>query len=165
MTSFTVEFWLVLQMVIEVLICIVIGYYFYREKSNKEEVGLEKEKIKVLMDSLNRFIVKSEDLDRKHQKVLKLWEKIERKGEEIEAYIDYYERKLKSAPEANNVGDGSDSVESGVACYEIDFNNNRHRVLLLLVMLARGPWFPETHSFPARISRSLEPVRTTRRFP
>ena len=118
MTSFNVEFWLVLQMVVEVLICIVIGYYFYREKSKKEDAGLEKEKIKVLMDSLNRFVAKSEDLDRKHQKVLKLWEKIERKGEEIEAYIDYYERKLKSAPEANNVGDGSDSVESGVACYE-----------------------------------------------
>ena len=61
-------------MIIEVLICIVIGYYFYREKSKKEEVGLENEKIKGLMDSLNRFVAKSEDLDRKHQKVLKLIE-------------------------------------------------------------------------------------------
>ena len=118
MTSSTVELWLVLQMVIEVLICIVIGYYFYREKSNKEAIGLEKEKIKVLMDSLNRFVAKSDDLDRKHQKVLKLWEKIERKGEEIEAYIDYYEKNLKSSLGANNVEDGSDSLESGVACYE-----------------------------------------------
>ena len=76
MTSYAVEFWLILQMIIEVLLCCIIGYYIYREKSKKVEVIQEQEKIKILMGSLQSFIAKSEDLDKKHQKVLKLWEKI-----------------------------------------------------------------------------------------
>ena len=114
MASYTVEFWLILQMIIEVLLCGIIGYYVYHEKSKKVEVRQEQEKIKILMDSLQSFIAKSEDLDKKHQKVLKLWEKIEKRGEAIEAYINHYERKLKSFPE----GEKADTIESSVACYE-----------------------------------------------
>jgi len=118
MAGYTVEFWLILQMIIEVLLCGIIGYYVYHEKSKKVEVRQGQEKIKILMGSLQSFIEKSEDLDKKHQKVLKLWEKIEKRGEAIEAYINHYERKLKSFPEGEKAGEGSDTIESSVACYE-----------------------------------------------
>jgi len=118
MTGSTVEFWLILQMVIEVLLCGIIGYYIYREKNKNVDVRQEKAKIKMLMASLQSFIEKSEDLDKKHQKVLKLWEKIEKRGETIEAYIDHYERKLKSFPERKKAGERSGGMESSVARYE-----------------------------------------------
>ena len=49
MASYTVEFWLILQMIIEVLLCGIIGYYVYHEKSKKVEVRQEQEKIKTLI--------------------------------------------------------------------------------------------------------------------
>ncbi len=122
MTGATIEFWLILQMVIEVLLCGIIGYYIYREKNNNVEVRQEKAKIKILMTSLQSLIEKSEDLDKKHQKVLKLWEKIEKRGETIEAYIDHYERKLKSFPEGEKAGERSGGMESSVARYEKTFH-------------------------------------------
>lgn len=119
MTSYSIEFWLIIQMIIEVLLCCIMGCYIYREKGKKAEVRQEQEKIKILMGSLQSFIAKSEDLDEKHQKVLKLWEKIEKRGEAIETYIDHYERELKSFPEREKAGEESDnSVESSVSCYE-----------------------------------------------
>ena len=118
MTSFTIEFWLILQMIIEILLCGIIIYYLYYEKNKKERSGLEKEKLKTLIDSLHRLVAESEDLDKKHQEVLKLWEKIERKGAAIEAYVDYYERELRSFTEVNQPGEVSDRMESGVTCYE-----------------------------------------------
>ena len=96
MSDFTIEFWLVLQMVIEILICSVIIYYFYHEKSKRDEVRLEEEKLKRLLGSLRRLVAESGDLDRKHQRLLTLWEKIEKKGEAIEAYVDHCRKELRS---------------------------------------------------------------------
>jgi len=118
MNSFTIEFWLIFQMVIEVLLCGIIICYFYHEKSKKDEGRLEKERLKTLMGSLRRLVTETEDLDKKHQRLLKLWEKVERKGAAIEAYVDYYERELRSFPKANQPGEESDGMESGVTCYE-----------------------------------------------
>ena len=118
MNSFTIEFWLILQMVIEVLLCGIIIYYLYHEKNKKDEGRLEKEKLKTLIDSLHHLITESEDLDKKHQGVLKLWEKVERKGAAIEAYVDHYERELRSSLKVNQTGEESDRIKPGVTCYE-----------------------------------------------
>jgi len=118
MTGFSVELCLVLQMVVEVLLCGIIIYYFYRDKSRQGEMKLEKEKIKVLVDSSHRLIKESEELDKKHQKVLKLWEKIEKKGAEIEAYIDHHERKLRVSPNVSKDEGESEGVKSGTTSYE-----------------------------------------------
>lgn len=118
MDSFTIELWLILQMIIEGLLCGVIIYYFYQEKRKRDEGGHEKERLKVVIDSLNRLVTESEDLDKKHQRLLKLWEKVEKRGVAIEAYVDYYERELRSFPRAQQPGEGSNRMESGVSCYE-----------------------------------------------
>ena len=118
MTNYTIEFWLILQMIIEVLLCGILACYIYREKSKKVELKREQEQIKKLMGSLHHFIATSEDLDKKHQKVLKLWEKIEKRGEAIEAYIDHYERKLKPFLGGEKGGEGSDGMVSAVSSYE-----------------------------------------------
>jgi len=118
MTSFSIDFWLILQIIIEILLCGIIIYYLYHEKNKKEKSGLEKEKLKTLIDSLHRLIIKSEDLDKKHQEVLKLWEKIEKKGAAIEAYLEHYERELKSFKELNQPEEVSEGKESVVNCYE-----------------------------------------------
>lgn len=118
MTNHTVEFWLIIQMIIEVLLCGIMACYIYREKSAKVELKKEQARIKTLVDSLQRFMATSEDLDNKHQKVLKLWEKIEKRGEAIEAHIDHYERKLRPFLERGKVGEGSEGMESGVTSYE-----------------------------------------------
>ena len=118
MTDFTIEFWLVLQIVIEVVLCGIIIYYVYRDKSRKGEMKLEREKFKTLVDSLHRLVKESEDLDKKHQKVLKLWEKIEKKGAAIERYIDHYERKLTPSPKTRNDDQKSEGVESYVSSYD-----------------------------------------------
>ncbi len=118
MTGFNVEFWLILQMVIEVLLCGIIICYVYRDKSRKGEMKLEQEKIKTLVDSLHRLVKESEALDKKHQEVLKLWEKIEKKGAAIEAYIDHHERKMKFSPKESKEGDASEGAESEVTSYE-----------------------------------------------
>jgi hypothetical protein len=102
-------------MVIEVLLCGIIIFYFYHEKNKKDEGKIDKEKLRILTDSLNRLVTESEDLDKKHQSLLKLWEKVERKGAAIEAYVDHYERELRSFPKADQPGEGSDGMES---CYE-----------------------------------------------
>lgn len=118
MTSFNIEFWLILQMVIEVLLCGIIIYYLFHKKNKKEEKVLDKEKLKTLIDSLHRLVTESEDLDKKHQVLLKLWEKIERRWAAIEAYVDYYERDLKPFPKVNQPKGESERTESGVTCYE-----------------------------------------------
>ena len=118
MSSSIIGFWLILQMVMEVVLCGIILCYIYREKSKQEEVRLEKERMRSLVDSLDHLIAESEDLDRKHQKVLKLWEKIEKRGAAIEAYIENHEKKLRSFPNSNKDGEELGKVVSGVASYE-----------------------------------------------
>ncbi|MEE8380355.1 MAG: DUF2802 domain-containing protein [Thermodesulfobacteriota bacterium] len=118
MPSFTIEFWLIFQMVIEVVLCGGIIYYFYREKNRKNEVKLAEEKLKTLLGSLHRLVAESEDLDRKHQRVLKLWEKIERKGGVIEEYVDRYQRELRSFSKDHLPGEEDEKMEPGFTCYE-----------------------------------------------
>jgi len=118
MTGFNIELWLVIQMVVEVFLCGIIIYYVYRDKSRKGEVNLEKEKIKTLVDSLHRLIKESEELDKKHQRVLKLWEKIERKGAAIETYIDHHERKLNFSPKESKDEGESGGGKTGTTSYE-----------------------------------------------
>jgi len=118
MTSFTIEFWLLLQMVIEVLLCAIIVYYFYRERHRKDENDFSEEKLKTVLGSLQRLVAESEDLDGKHQRLLKLWDKIERRGGEIEACVDRYEKELRSFSKTHQPGKESDRMESGANCYE-----------------------------------------------
>jgi len=118
MTTFTTEFWLILQIVMEVLLCGIIIYYLYHERNKKDEGSLEKEKLKTLIDSLHHLVTESENLDKKHQGLLKLWEKVERKGAAIEAYVDRYERELRSSLKENQTGEECDIIKSGVDCYD-----------------------------------------------
>ena len=118
MSSSSIEFWLIFQMVIEVLLCGIVIYYFYREKNRKNEGKLEEEKLKALLGSLHRLVAESEDLDRKHQRLLKLWEKIERKGGEIETYVDRCQRELRSFSKDHLPGEEDEGMEPGVTCYE-----------------------------------------------
>jgi ATP/maltotriose-dependent transcriptional regulator MalT len=67
MTDFTVEWWLILQLVIETGLCVLIVYYIYGAKNLRREIMLDKEKMKTAGDSLQRLIKKSEELDKKHQ--------------------------------------------------------------------------------------------------
>ena len=118
MSSFAIESWLILQVVIEVLLCGTVVYYFYREKHKKDENKLEKERLKTLLGSLHRLITESEDLDKRHQKILKLWEKIDKRGKAIEAYVDHYESKLRSFPKGHQPEEDYGGIEPEVTCYE-----------------------------------------------
>lgn len=118
MTNHTVECWLILQMMIEVLLCGIIAFYIYRERTTKVGVEKDQEKIKTLVDVLQRFVAKSEDLDKKHQRLRHLWEKIEKRGEAVERSIEHYEKTLGSFPEKGKAENGFDRIEPGVASYE-----------------------------------------------
>ena len=118
MTGLNVELWLIVQMIIEVLLCGVMVCYLYRNKSSQGEITLDKEKMKGVVESLHRLIKESEDLDKKHQKVLELWKKIERKGAAIEGYIDRYEKKFTFSQKTRKDGEEFEGVESGVTSYE-----------------------------------------------
>ena len=119
MPSGAVGVWLAAQMVIEVLLCSIIIYYVCREKRSTRAVKHEQEKTEMLIRTLDRLVEESEDLEKKHLDLLQLWEKIEKKGEALEAYVDFYKRKCDpSSPVNTGKDETKDGVESGVACYE-----------------------------------------------
>jgi len=119
MTSTVVELWLVAQMIIEVLLCSIIIYYVLRERNSREEKRREREKTGVLIQSLDRLIIDSKDLEEKHHKFLKLLEKIEKRGSALETSIDLYEGKLPSSPAGKGKGE---TVTPGINCYEKTIN-------------------------------------------
>ena len=119
MTSAVVELWLVAQMVIEVLLCGIIIYYVLREKSNREEKRREREKTGVLIQSLDRLIVDSEELEKKYHKLLKLLRKIEKRGSALETTIDSYER--EHAPSLVGKGSGEGEIP-GINSYKKTLN-------------------------------------------
>jgi hypothetical protein len=117
--SGAVGLWLVAQMVIEVLLCSIIIYYVCREKNSRRAAKREQEKTETLIRTLDRLVEESEDLEKKHLDLLHLWEKIEKKGEALETYVDFYKSKCApSSPGNPGKDETKDGVESGVACYE-----------------------------------------------
>ena len=115
MTSTAIELWLLAQMLVEVLLCAIIIYYVLRERGIRQEKEQERERTKALIQALDRLIVESEDLENKHQKLLELWGKIEKRGAELESSIaEYGERSPVSPIEA----DKEKEEESGVKSYE-----------------------------------------------
>jgi len=117
--SGAVGVWLAAQMIIEVLLCSIIIYYVFREKSSTRAAKREQEKTETLIRSLDRLVEESEGLEKKHRDLLQLWEKIEKKGEALEGYVDYYKSKYDPSSPVNTVKDKTkDGAESGVACYE-----------------------------------------------
>ena len=119
MPSGAVGVWLAAQMIIEVLLCCIIIYYVYREKRSTRATRHEQEKTETLMRTLDRLVKESETLEKKHFDLLHLWEKIEKKGETLEGYVDFYKRKYDPSSLDNREQDETkDDVASGVACYE-----------------------------------------------
>jgi len=117
--SGAVGVWLAAQMVIEVLLCSIIIYYVFREKSSTRGAKREQEKTETLIRTLDRLVEESEDLEKKHLDLLQLWEKIEKKGKELEASVDFYKRKCDpSYPVSTGKDATKGGGESGVACYE-----------------------------------------------
>jgi hypothetical protein len=117
--SGTVGVWLAAQMVIEVLLCSIIIYYVFREKRSTGAAKREQEKTEMLIRTLDRLVEESEDLEKKHRDLLHLWEKIEKKGEALEGYVDFYTSKYDPSSPVNTVKDETkNGAESGVACYE-----------------------------------------------
>ena len=115
MTSTAIELWLLAQMFVEVLLCAIIIYYVLRERGIRQEKEQERERTKALIQTLDRLIVESEDLENKHQQLLELWEKIEKRGSELESSIDGYKERSSASPVAV---DGGKEEESGVKSYE-----------------------------------------------
>ena len=115
MTSTAIEFWLLAQMFVEVLLCAIIIYYVLRGKGTRQEKEQERERTKALIQALDRLIVESEDLEKKHQKLLALWEKIEERSSELESSMARYEERSPVSPvEAGK----KKEKESGVKSYE-----------------------------------------------
>jgi hypothetical protein len=112
MASVTIEFWLVLQLVVEVVLCGVIAYYLFRERSQREALRVEREKIKALLESLQHLVTESKDLDEKHQRLLELWGKVEKRGAAIEAYVEDYKRELASLPHSPQRREGEERESS-----------------------------------------------------
>jgi hypothetical protein len=115
MTSTAIEFWLLAQMFVEVLLCAIIIYYVLRERGARQEKERERERTKALIQALDRLIVESEDLENKHQKLLALWEKIEKRGSELESSINTYAERTPVSPGKVNK---DKEEESGVKSYE-----------------------------------------------
>ena len=119
MPSGAVGVWLAAQMVIEVLLCSIILYYVFREKRSTRAAKHEQEKTEMLIRTLDRLVEESEDLEKKHLDLLHLWEKIEKKGEALEGYVDFYKSKYDpSFPVNTGKDEKKDGPASGVACYE-----------------------------------------------
>ena len=115
MTSTAIQFWLLAQMVIEVLLCAIIIYYVLRERGNRQEKEQERERTKALIGILDRLIVESEDLEKKHQKLLALWKKIDERGSEVESSIARSEERSTISPVE---ADKSTEEEAGGKPYE-----------------------------------------------
>jgi hypothetical protein len=115
MTSAAIELWLVAQMIIEVILCGIIIYYVLRDRGSRQEKRRERERTKALIQALDRLIVESEDLEKKHQKLLQLWEKIEKRGSDLEASIDVPE---ESHPASSVEKDEEKEVDAGIKSYE-----------------------------------------------
>ena len=103
MTSTAIELWLLAQMVVEVLLCAIIIYYVLRERGIRQEKEQERERTKALIQALDRLIVESEDLENKHQKLLELWSKIEKRGSELESSIAEYGERSPVSPIMYNI--------------------------------------------------------------
>ena len=115
MTSAAIELWLVAQMIIEVILCGIIIYYVLRDRGSRQEKRRERERTKALIQALDRLIVESEDLENKHQKLLQLWEKIEKRGSDLEASIDVPE---EIHPASSVEKDEEKEVDAGIKSYE-----------------------------------------------
>lgn len=115
MTSAAIELWLVVQMIIEVILCGIIIYYVLRDRGSRQEKRRERERTKTLIQALDRLIIESEDLEKKHQKLLQLWEKIEKRGSDLEASIDVPE---ESHPASSVEKDEEKEVDAGIKSYE-----------------------------------------------
>ena len=119
MPSGAVGVWLAAQMVIEVLLCSIILYYVFREKRSTRAAKHEQEKTEMLIRTLDRLVEESEDLEKKHLDLVHLWERIEKKGESLEGYVDYYKRKYDPSSPDNTEQDATNNeVAPGVASYE-----------------------------------------------
>jgi hypothetical protein len=115
MNSAAIELWLIAQMIIEVILCSIIIFYVLRDRGSRQEKRQERERTKALIQTLDRLIVESEDLEKKHQKLLQLWEKMEKKGSDMEVSVEVHEER----PPASSVEkDEEKEVESGIKCYE-----------------------------------------------
>ena len=115
MNSPAIELRLVAQMVIEVILCSIIIFYVLRDRGSRQEKRQERERTKVLIQALDRLIVESEDLEKKHQKLLQLWAKMEKKGSDLEASLDEHEER---PPVPSVEKDEEKEVEAGIKCYE-----------------------------------------------
>lgn len=115
MTSAAIELWLVAQMIIEVILCGIIICYVLRDRGSRQEKRRERERTKALIQALDRLIVESEDLEKKHQKLLQLWEKIEKRGSDLEASIAVPE---ESHPSSSVEKDEEKEVDAGIKSYE-----------------------------------------------
>ena len=95
--------------------CGIIIYYVLRDRGSRQEKRRERERTKALIQALDRLIVESEDLEKKHQKLLQLWEKIEKRGSDLEASIDVTE---ESHPASSVAKDEEKEVDAGIKSYE-----------------------------------------------
>lgn len=115
MTSSAIELWLLAQMFVEVLLCAIFIYYVLQGRGNRQEKKQERERTKTLIKVLDRLLVESEDLEKKHQKLLEIWQKIEKRGSALEASIAGYGERFPISPmEAKK----EKEEESGIKLYE-----------------------------------------------
>ena len=115
MASAAIELWLIAQMIIEVILCAIIIYYVLRERGSRQEKRQERERTKALIQALDRLIIESEDLEKKHQKLLQLWEKIDKRGSDLETFMDVHEERVPASPDEK---DEEKEVDAGIKSYE-----------------------------------------------
>lgn len=119
MPSAAVGVWLAAQTIIEILLCTVLIYCVFREKSRRRTAKHEQEKTERLIRTLDHLVKESEELEKKHLALVKLWERIEQEGEALEAHAGFYARTCGASCPANREKDPEkDGTGSGVACYE-----------------------------------------------
>lgn len=118
MPSGVLELWLAAQMIIEVLLCAVIICYVVRERNGAKAAKREHENTQSLIGMLDRLVKESELLEKRHLDLLRLWEKLEKKGEMLEIPADLCTGRRPSSPLPGRREETKERTPSGITCYE-----------------------------------------------
>ncbi len=141
-----IEFWVVVQMALEMLLGGLILYHLYCERKERKGLREERARIKVVMDSLHRITTKSSDLEKRHQRLLDLWETVQEHGERMEGRIGDYAKGLTALaekPQPESDGDcyerASRLIERGMSIEEITRTVGLPQGEIALIMNLKRP--------------------------
>lgn len=120
MTGFTIELWLILQLLVETGLCVLFVYYICEAKNLRRATKLEKEKMKIVVDSLHQLIKKSEELDKQRKKALELCGKISGKSAVLKTRLDRGKAECEAMDSsASDYGKVAHLIAKGLSAKEI----------------------------------------------